>query len=117
MDSRHVKSSHAHQMFEMVERFLESRFSQTEFCHQHEIAYWTFRYWLKKYQAHKLHQRPNTSESEPGSAFVPVRIQPPETVRLHSSSCVIEYPNGVLVRLSGAVDAQLVAELIHHSGL
>jgi len=50
MGARHQQSSHAQEMFEQVERFLASELSQTEFCQQHGLAYWTFRYWLKKYE-------------------------------------------------------------------
>ena len=51
MTARHQQSLHAQEMFEQVESFLASELSQTEFCQQHGLAYWTFRYWLKKYQA------------------------------------------------------------------
>jgi hypothetical protein len=109
MEQRHNESSHASEMFEKVKNFLASELSQTEFCKQQGLAYWTFRYWLKKYQIRQQHPLPSSDTSQ---GFIPLRLQPPEPTSSQFPSCVIEFPNGVTVRLSGSIDPALLCELI-----
>ena len=113
MVARHQQSSHAQEMFEKVESFLASELSQTEFCQQHGLAYLTFRYWLKKYQARQpIPLQPDATPTD----FIPLRLQASESL-LQTSSCEIEYPCGVVVRLHGPLDAVVVYQLIHAAGI
>lgn len=112
MVTRHQQSSHAQEMFEQVESFLASELSQTEFCQQHDLAYWTFRYWLKKYQARQ--PMPLQSAAIP-TDFIPLRLQASEPL-LQTSTCEIEYPSGIVVRLHGPLDAVVVSQLLHAAG-
>ena len=113
MVARHQQSSHAQEMFKKVETFLASELSQTEFCQQHGLAYWTFRYWLKKYQARQpMPLQPDATPTD----FIPLRLQASEPL-LQTSSCEIEYPSGVMVRLHGPLDAEVVSQLIHAAGI
>lgn len=113
MIARHQQSSHAQEMFEKVESFLARELSQTEFCQQHGLAYWTFRYWLKKYQARQsIPLQPAATPTD----FIPLRLQASEPL-LQTSTCEIEYPSGVVVRLSGTVDAAILSQLLHAAGV
>ena len=112
MVARHQQSSHAQAMFEKVESFLGSELSQTEFCQQHGLAYWTFRYWLKKYQAH---QPMPLQSAAPPTDFIPLHLQASEPL-LQTSTCEIEYPSGVVVRFCGAVDVDMLSQLLHAAG-
>lgn len=77
MEQRHREHVHAQRRFETVERFLTSALSQAEFCEQEGLAYWTFRYWLKKYRLREALSpqvaTPAETEKHP-TAFIPLRI-------------------------------------------
>src|SRR5262245_59045737 len=101
MEQRHRENAHAQEMFAKIERFLASALSQTEFCRQEGLVYWTFRYWLKKYHLKEALLRP---PAEIPAGFIPLRVVTTETVS-PSSTCVIEYPSGLIIRFNGPVDA------------
>ena len=117
MEQRHREHEHAQEMFAKVERYLTSTLSQAAFCEQEGLAYWTFRYWLKKYRLQEAlspQTRANviaaTDEAPP--AFIPLHVVPAEPAA-QSSACVIEYPSGIIVRFHDPVSATVLARLIH----
>jgi hypothetical protein len=117
MEQRYREHAHAQAMFEKVERFLASTLSQAEFCQQEGLAYWTFRYWLKKYRLRstvppQTRTSTVTANDETPSDFIPLRLLPTEPAA-PSSTCVIEYPSGILVRFHGPVDGAVLAQLLH----
>jgi hypothetical protein len=99
-------------MFEKVEQFLASTFSQAEFCQQESLAYWTFRYWLKRYRLKETLSCPPVQAPAGFVALHAVPGAPPP----QPSTCVIEYPSGIVVRLNGNVDPTLVTHLIDVAG-
>ena len=117
MEERHREHGHAQEMFAKVERYLTSTLSQAEFCEQEGLAYWTFRYWLKKYRLREA-LSPQTQASviaatdEASTDFIPLRLAPAE-LAAQSSACVIEYPSGIIVRFNEPVSATMLAQLIH----
>ncbi|MDZ7314363.1 MAG: hypothetical protein ONB45_24165, partial [candidate division KSB1 bacterium] len=108
MSSATPLTPRAHEMFTYIEKYLASGLSQKAFCTQENLALTTFQYWLRKYRAPHRHAE---APSAPGNRFIPLHVRetplaPPPL------SCVIEFPNGVNIRLSGQVDAQLLSHLI-----
>lgn len=106
-------------MFEKVERFLASRLSQAAFCQQEGLAYWTFRYWLKRHRLRGTVAAPPQTQTstiaahpETLSDFIPLRLLPTEPAA-PPPTCVIEYPTGIIVRFNGSVDATVLAQLLH----
>ncbi len=85
-------------MSALVEKYLGSGLPQKSFCEQEGIAFTTLQYWLKCYRAHQGRGVPVSVKRE---GFIPLQ---PESgwggsgAGLH---CIIEYPNGVVPRLSG----------------
>lgn len=119
MEPRYREHAHAQAMFEKVERFLASTLSQAEFCQQEGLAYWTFRYWLKRHRlrgtvtaAAPTQTTTIAANPETLSDFIPLRLLPTEPAA-PSSTCVIEYPSGVIVRFHGPVEGAVLAQLLH----
>ena len=56
------------QMFAHVEQWKQSKLNQTQYCHQHGVAYSAFHYWYKRY---RLDMAP-----QPVGGFVPLELQP-----------------------------------------
>ena len=110
MKQRHREHTHAQELFVKVEWCLASTLSQAEFCEREDLAYWTFRYWLKKYRLQEALSRPL---AEAPTDFIPLRVVPTTEPASLSSSCVIEYPSGIVVRFNHPVDATVLAQLIH----
>ena len=83
-------------MFAIVEESQVSNLTKKEFCHQKGIAQSLFYYWQKKYK----------EQQDPGG-FIPIQIK---TRKRTSDSSVIEieYPNGVIIRLSDQTPQSIV---------
>lgn len=100
----------AEAMFACIEKYLAAKahdgLLQKTFCAQEGLAISTFQNWLQKYRAH---QRQVETAPVPAKRFIPLHVQaPPNTPPL---SCVLEFPNGVMLRLSGAVDLERLFHL------
>ncbi|MGH7494015.1 MAG: IS66 family insertion sequence element accessory protein TnpA [bacterium] len=91
-----------------VKKYLESGLTQKAFCQRENLVHGTFHSWLRKYRATR--RRPRTS-SRTRRGFIPLCVQP-ATTATHAASCTLEYPNGILIHFSGAVDAQLLSSLL-----
>lgn len=100
----------AQEMFARVEKYLASGLSQKAFCAQEAIAFTTFQNWLKKYRAR---QRQVETLAAAPKGFIPLRVQEPRGLSSPSLQCVIAFPHGVIIRLSGPVDFAMLAQLIH----
>ncbi len=74
LEQRHREYTHAQEIFEKVERFLASALSQAEFCRQEGLAYWTFRYWLRKYRLKEVLSR---QPAEVPNDSIPLCVVPP----------------------------------------
>lgn len=96
MKNRKDQKWTADRMYPLVEEWLEGNGSQRAFCHQQGIRLSTFYYWVKKYR----------NERHP-SGFVPL-----EVTSDGNSGVEVIYPNGVMIRFGGAVQARYLKELI-----
>jgi len=97
--------------FATIEKYLASGLTQKQFCQQEQLTYSTFQLWLKKYRqanADFAHEQ----RDQPGTSFVPLTFTPPTT----KADYIIEYPNGVVLHISGATEPQTLVQLIQASG-
>jgi len=69
------------EMYPLVEEYLSSKETVTNFCKSHNLKSYVLNYWLQKY---------NKKESTATSIFQPVEIKHPSD----SQSILIRYPNG-----------------------
>lgn len=88
----------------LVKKYLASNLTLKAFCQREKLAYSTFLSWLRKYRAA---QSDSPRSSGTASGFVPLQVQLPSP-----AFCTLEYPNGVLIHFSSAVDAQVLAPLL-----
>jgi hypothetical protein len=96
-------------MFPLIEKYLDNELSQKAFCQQKNLSFAVFGYWLKKY---RKAQRPAHAVAKQAAhaAFVPLRVIPSG----HTTPCACElvFPNGVTLRFSQPVEADLLIQLI-----
>ena len=98
--------------FSTIEKYLTSELTQKQFYQQEQLAYSTFQVWRKKYR--QAHAEPRL-EQHSDNSFVPLTFTP-TTAKLDSAHYVIEYPNGVVLRLSGAIEPQTLLQLVRVQG-
>lgn len=91
----------AQEMFPLVEQWLETRENQKDFCSFHRLPQAVFSYWLKKYRE----QDANLASSEENK-FAALSIRPDSSIGL-----LVEFPNGVKIRLSGSIAPSYLREL------
>ena len=111
MSSTNHLSARARAMFPLIEAYLASGLSQKHFCRQEGIAYSTFQWWLRQYRQRHVDAE---AGSEKGNGFIPLRIYDPPRATLEDEGlyCEIEYPGGVVLRLSGRVEREVLLALI-----
>ena len=97
-------------MFANIEKYLSSDMTQKQFCIQEKLAYSTFQKWLQLYRKSHVESAPNPSQKK----FIPVEIAPQQQIVSKNSQCVIEYPNGIIIRFKGKFDSQLIQSLIQN---
>jgi transposase-like protein len=82
------------EMLSLIERWHESGKTQQAFCHEHDLTFTTFYYWLKRY-------RRGIDES----SFLPVEIS-------SGSHIEIRYPGGIILQLPAATKLSTVKQLL-----
>ena len=89
------------EMFPLVEQWLDSRENQKDFCTFHRLPLAVFSYWLKKYRNHDI-EKP----AEAGTKFAALSVR-------QELSCgpVIDFPDGVKIRLSPHTPTSYLREL------
>ena len=97
--------------FATIEKYLASGLTQKQFCQQEQLTYSTFQLWLKKYR--QANADSTQERSQPGNNFVPLTFQPSPA----KPDYIIEYPNGVVLRVSRAIEPQTLIQLIQASGV
>ena len=108
MSHRKNLTARAPEMYSLIEKYLTTNLTQRTFCEQHGIAYSTFHWWLHRYKTDGAASL--SSDDKRSGDFIPVHVAT-DTAKVLSSTCHIEYPNGVIVHLLYA-DVRLISELI-----
>jgi hypothetical protein len=81
----------------LITEYQESKHTQKAFSQQKQIPLSTFQFWLRKYRR----QNPKLPiQSDPAKSFIPINIQTVTEQLENFTGCVIEYPNGVIIRFS-----------------
>ncbi len=98
----------AQQMYPLIERCLASEPTQKQFCQQEGFSRSTFLYWLKKYRRHQQ------SDAHPSCEFIPLHFAVNKNLPASAqpATCAVEYPNGVVIRLFGSINVQMISQLI-----
>jgi hypothetical protein len=104
MSTINTTTPRAKEMFGIIEKYLTSGLRQKEFCRQENIAYSTFHWWLAQYR------RVNGKNKIQQKQFIPIKLKTSPTNGL--PHCRIEYPNGVVLHLTGQYDPQFITTLI-----
>ena len=91
----------AREMFPLIEQWLDQGGSQKDFCAFHRLPLAVFSYWLKKYRSR---EQEALDSGEQKFAALSIRDSA-------SSGPVVEFPDGVKVRLAGGVSAAYLREL------
>jgi len=83
-----------------IQTWQQSKQTQHEYCHQNNLTYHKFIYWLSKF-----HRKDKSKET----AFIHVQMEQP----VHGSNPELEiaYPNGVRLRVPSG-DIQFIGQLI-----
>jgi hypothetical protein len=119
------RTPRAQEMFTHIENYLAAKgrasgLNPKAFCEQEGVALSAFHNWSQKYRVHQ-HQLENPPASRSNFIPLPVWRAP---IAAPPLSCVIEFPNGVIIRLSGQVDMlsriadhphRCVTELLPHN--
>lgn len=113
MTTRPRLSPRAEEMFALIETYLASGLSPKIFCEQHHLTLSTLQYWRRKYTTHMRQGDAPTSQD---LQFIPLRARQRRLSVPAPAQWVIEFPHGVIVRLSGTMDIQLLSQLIHSAG-
>jgi len=99
----------AKEMFASITKYLSSELTQKQFCQKENLAYSTFQKWLQIYR--KSHKK-SVSDSSP-TAFIPIAI-PKHQSAGEKPQCIIEFPNGIIIRFNGKFDSQLIQSLVEN---
>jgi len=83
-----------------IQCWQQGKQSQKEYCHENNLAYHTFIYWLTK-----LRRKQSPIEQ----AFIPVQMDQP--VKSSATELEIVFPNGVRLRVSSG-NIQFIGQLI-----
>ena len=103
------ENTRAQEMFASIEKYLSSKLTQKQFCKNEKLAYSTFQKWLQLYKKNN----PAVEQKPTKKAFIPVEIAHQQTAT-ENSQCLIEYPNGIIIRFKGEFDSQLIQSLINN---
>ncbi len=85
-------------MFPIIEEWRDSGLTKQAFCEQKGIAKSVFFYWHKKYK-----------EENSSGGFLSIEVSKP----FRGSFIEIQYPNGIVVRLPGQTQPQIVKQYLH----
>jgi len=100
----------AQEMFALIEKYLAGGTSRKEFCKQESITCSTLQWWLGQYRRSNVLTPARTQSPK---AFIPVKVTSHKKTSVASyPACIVEYPNGVIIRLIGELDVQVLSQLI-----
>mgnify|MGYP006896942047 CR=1 FL=1 len=93
------------QMFSLIEKFQQRKSTKKQFCLEEGISQSVFYYWEKKYK-----QACHSTDK----GFMPVEIKGKAQYKYATthSSVEITFPNGVILRLEGEKDIEMIRSLV-----
>lgn len=115
MSKRTTGTWSAVERVELVEKFITSGLRQKEFCRQHNVGLSTLQLWLRNYRrGHGVGAGTHVKETA-RQPFTPVTFKQPKSAQA-AAPISIEFPNHVIVHLTGPVDSGLLIQLIQSGG-
>lgn len=88
-------------MYALIDQWQQSGLKQKDFCQQHNVPYYTFKY----YRTQKTQEE---NVDSPQASFIRVKVGQPKEIK----GLTIIYPNGVRLYFEGAVDPEQIKNLI-----
>jgi len=105
VNRRHEKQE---KMFALIRRYFSGNLSQRQFCESQSVPYSTFCWWLRKYRSSQT----EPTKEKTFQKFIPIQLPSTDSRIGSQNSCIIEYPNGVTLRLTGNLEPGFLAGLI-----
>lgn len=109
----HNREEVQQKMVSLIEQWKTSGLSQKAFCLQHEVRYYVFHYWYKRYRDA---QRQDTLESvaaqNASSSFIALQINPDRSSLPTASHAELIYPDGRRLLFHQPVDACFLKTII-----
>jgi len=98
-------------MFLAVEMWKESQLSQSKFCNQEGISFYTFTYWYRKYKVANVD--PDVSLNKSLKTFVPIEVSshPIQPVVI-PGQIEVTFPNGMQLSCPVDMDIQNLKTLL-----
>lgn len=93
-------------MFDLIEQWKTSGLSQKAFCEQHEVRYYVFHYWYRRYRE----QHPKSMDSSP--AFIALQVNAAGTSSSYAGCAELILPDGRRLLFHQAVDANFLKTLL-----
>lgn len=93
------------QMFAAIERCQKESITPKQYCHQNDIPYPSFQYWIRKYRSAQLNDN-IVSEQK----FVSVHVE--QRADITTQQIVVHFPNGIQVSCPFSTPAHLLQALI-----
>jgi hypothetical protein len=102
------KTKRARAMYTLTKKYLASGLKSKEFCKQKSRPCSTFHWWYNQY--HKDHHSKPKASSKDFISLKP-RVSSQIQSKVFSPMCSIQYPNGVILHLTGQIDFQIIRKL------
>jgi hypothetical protein len=113
MSTNNKLTPRAKQMFPLIEKFLVSEVTQQRFCQQQDIRLSTFQWWLHQYR--KVNKIATRQTKPAAPKFIPIKLEAPAPITI-PPQCRIEYPNGIVLHLSGQLNPEFIINIIQATG-
>ena len=97
-------------MFDMIQKWQKSGISQAAFCKEHQLAISTFTYWLLKFRKQESKNFHHRDKHSVGGKFLELNVNKNMGI---DQGFRIQYPNGVQLHFSAAVDTDQLHKLVH----
>lgn len=94
-------------MVNHVERWHQSGLTKKDYCIDHQLSYYQFKYWCK--QLGYVKERQSRKASMDFISLHPVK----QTWKNEESIIEILYPNGVCLKISSSTPLNIIQSLIH----
>ena len=108
MYQKSTPTRRALEMFAIIEKYLASGLKRKEFCEQESITYSTFTWWFHQHRK----SNPSSVKASPKD-FIQVHRPPSQEISTQQGpTCVVEYPNGVVIRFSGEMNVHTISQLV-----